>query len=170
MAHSEFLLKFRDAHAREISRSATSVEEVRRWSVSDTGFHVDVSVFQLWLADPDVNPYVLCDGAALIGYGEVWVDETEHEVELGRIIVRPESRSCGVGKRFVILLLERAALSGFPDAFVRVVPDNHVAIGCYRSAGFSLVPESVRERYNQGQPVDYVWMRHPLTDNGSGAS
>lgn len=168
MAHSEFLLEFMDAHAREISRWATSVEEVRRWSGSDTGFPVDVSVFRRWHADPDVNPYVLCDGAVLIGYGEVWVDETEHEVELGRIIVRPASRSRGVGKRFVILLLERAALSGFPDAFVCVVPDNHVAIACYRSAGFSLVPESVRERYNRGQPVEYVWMRHPLTDNGGG--
>jgi RimJ/RimL family protein N-acetyltransferase len=168
MAHSEFLLDFRDAHAREISRWATSVEEVRRWSGSDSGFPVDVSVFQHWHADPDVNPYVLCDGDALIGYGEVWIDETEHEVELGRIIVRPESRGRGVGKRFVILLLERAAFSGFPDAFVRAVPDNHAAIACYRNAGFSLVPESVREQYNRGQPVDYVWMRHPLTDNGSG--
>lgn len=135
-----------------------------------TGFPVDVSVFQLWHADPDVHPYVLCDGAAPVGYGEVWVDETENEVELGRIIVRPASRSRGVGKRLVILLLQRAALSGFPDAFVRVVPDNHVAIACYRSAGFSLVPESVRGRYNRGQPLDYVWMRHTLTDRGSGPS
>ena len=168
MAHSEFLLEFGDAHATEISRWATSVEEVRRWSGSGARFPVDVSVFRRWHADPDVNPYVLCDGAALIGYGEVWIDETEHEVELGRIIVRPASRSRGVGKRFVTLLLERAALSGFPDAFVRVVPDNHVAIACYQCAGFSLVPESVREQYNRGQPVEYVWMRHPLNDNGSG--
>lgn len=162
MAHSEFLLEFRDAHAREISRWATSVEEVRRWSGSDTGFPVDVSVFRRWHADPDVKPYVLCDGAALIGYGEVWVDEAEHEVELGRIIVSPARRGRGVGKRFVRLLLKRAARSDFPDAFVRVVPDNHGAIACYRSAGFSLVPESEREQYNRGQPVDYVWMRHPL--------
>jgi len=170
MSDSEFLLEFRDAHAQEISRWATSIEEVRRWAGSDTGFPVDVSVFRRWRADPDVKPYVLCDGDTLSGYGEVWIDEVEREVELGRIIVRPASRDRGVGKRFVILLLERAYLSGFPDAFVRVVPDNHIAIACYRSAGFSLVPESVRERYNRGQPVDYVWMRHPLTDSGSGAS
>jgi ribosomal protein S18 acetylase RimI-like enzyme len=169
MAHSEYLLEFRDAHAREITRWATSIEEVRRWAGSDTGCPVNVSVFRLWHADPDVKPYVLCDGAALIGYGEAWIDDAEREVELGRIIVRPASRGRGVGKRFVRLLLERASLSGFPDAFVRVVPDNHVAIACYRSAGFSLVPESVRKRYNRGQPVDYVWMRHPLTDNGRGA-
>ncbi len=162
MDHSELLLDFRDAHAPEIVRWATSFEEVRRWAGSETGWPVDVSVFGRWHADPDVKPYVLCDGETLIGYGEVWVDEAEREVELGRIIVSPASRSRGVGKRFVLLLPERASLSGFPDAFVRVVPDNYVAIACYRSAGFSLVPESVHELYNRGQPVDYVWMRHPL--------
>ena len=169
MAHSELLLDFRDVHAREIFRWATSIDEVRRWAGSDTGWPVNVSEFQLWHADPDVRPYVLCDGDTLIGYGEVWLDEAEQEVELGRIIIRPASRGRGVGRRFVRLLLERASLSGFPEAFVRVVPDNRVAIACYRSAGFSLVPESVRVSYNQGQPVDYVWMRHPLADNGSGA-
>ena len=65
MAHSEFLLEFRDAHAREICRWTTSVEEVRRWSGIDTGFPVDVSVFRRWHADPDVKPYVLCAGAAV---------------------------------------------------------------------------------------------------------
>jgi ribosomal protein S18 acetylase RimI-like enzyme len=169
MAHSELLLDFRDAHARDIVLWATSIEEVRRWAGSDTGWPVNVSVFRHWYADPEVRPYVLCAGDALLGYGEVWIDEAEQEVELGRIIVRPASRGQGVGKRFVRLLLERASLSGFPEAFVRVVPDNYVAIACYRSAGFSLVPESVRERYNRGQPVDYVWMHHPLADNGSGA-
>lgn len=154
MAHSEFLLEFREAHAREISRWPTSFEEVRRWAGSDAGFPFDVSVFKLWHADPDVKPYVLCDGDALIGYGEVWVDETENEIELARIIVRPASRNRGVGKRFVILLLERAALSGFPD--------NYVAISCYRGAGFSFVSGSMSEQYNREQPVDYVWMRHSL--------
>lgn len=159
MAHSEFLLEFRDAHAREVAGWPSSTEEVRRWAGSGAGFPVGASVFRLWHADPDVRQYVLCDGDALVGYGEVWIDE----VELGRIIVRPASRVRGVGKRFVVLLLERAALSGFPDAFVRVVPDNHIAIGCYRSAAFSPVPEPLREQYNRGQPVDYVSMHHPLS-------
>src|SRR5919199_734361 len=137
MAHSEFLLEFGHAHAREVAGWATSIEEVRRWAGSETGFPVDVSVFERWHADADVRPYVLCDGDALIGYGEVWVDEAEQEVELGRIVVRSASRGRGAGKRLVRLLLDRASLSGLPDAFVRVVPENAVAIACYRSAGFS---------------------------------
>jgi ribosomal protein S18 acetylase RimI-like enzyme len=105
---------------------------------------------------------VLCVGDALVGYGEVWVDEAEHEVELGRIIVDPAGRGQGVGSRLVRLLLEKASHSGYPYAFVRVVPDNRAAIACYRGAGFSRVPEAEREEYNRGQPVDYIWMRHPL--------
>ena len=162
MSDSESLLGFRDAHAREVAGWPTSFEEVRRWAGSDPGWPVEVSVFRRWHADQDVKPYVLCVGDTLIGYGEVWTDEAEQEVELARIIIRPASRGRGVGRRFVLLLLERAYLSGFPEAFVRVVPENHVAIACYRSAGFSPVPEPVREQYNRGQPVDYVWMRHPL--------
>jgi ribosomal protein S18 acetylase RimI-like enzyme len=123
---------------------------------------VDASVFRRWHADPDVHPYVLQDGETLVGYGELWVDEPEQEVELARIIVNPAVRGRGVGKRLVILLLQRASLSGLPDAFVRVVPENGAAIACYRGAGFSPVPESEREEFNRGQPVDYIWMHYPL--------
>jgi [ribosomal protein S18]-alanine N-acetyltransferase len=162
MTCSESLVEFRDAHARAVAGWATSFDEVRRWAGGDAGWPFDVSAFRRWHADPDVKPYVLCDGGALIGYGEVWIDEDEHEVELGRIIIDPASRGLGVGRHLVRLLLERASHSGYPDAFVRVVPGNRAAIACYRSAGFSRVQEEEREEYNRGQPVDYIWMRHPL--------
>ena len=67
-----------------------------------------------------------------------------------------------MGRRLVRLLLERASLSGLPDAFVRVVPENGAALACYRGAGFSPSPIREREEFNRGQPVDYVWMHHPL--------
>ena len=119
-------------------------------------------MFRRWHAEPDVRPYVLGDEDGPIGYGELWTDEAEREVELARIIVSPKGRSRGVGRRLVFLLLERASLSGMPDAFVRVVPENGAALACYRGAGFSPVPEAERQEFNRGQPVDYVWMHHPL--------
>jgi ribosomal protein S18 acetylase RimI-like enzyme len=67
-----------------------------------------------------------------------------------------------VGRRLVRLLLQRAASSRLPDAFVRVVPENGVAFACYRSAGFSPVSAPEREEFNRGQPVDYLWMHYPL--------
>ncbi len=119
-------------------------------------------MFGRWRADPDVNPYVLCDVEEPVGYGEVWIDEPEKEVELARILVSPDYRGRGVGRRLVRRLLERAARSGLPDAFVRVVPENGAALACYRDAGFSPVSEEEREEFNRGQPVDYVWMHYPL--------
>jgi ribosomal protein S18 acetylase RimI-like enzyme len=162
MACPGFLREFRESDAREVTRWPSSTEEVRRWAGSDPGWPVGVSVFARWHAEPDAQLYVLCDGEKPVGYGEVWTDEPEQEVELARIIVRPDCRRRGVGQRLVRLLLERASLAGLPDAFVRVVPENGAAIACYRGAGFSSVSESEREEFNRGQSVDYVWMHYPL--------
>jgi ribosomal protein S18 acetylase RimI-like enzyme len=156
------LRRFQEPDAREVARWPTSIEEVRLWAGRDPGWPVDASVFRRWHTDPDVRPYVLGDGDNLTGYGEVWVDEPEQEVELARIIVNPANRGRGLGRRLVRMLIERASHSGFPDAFVRVVPENDRAIACYRGAGFSPVSESEREEFNRGQPVDYVWMHYPL--------
>src|SRR5215213_2406211 len=117
MAHSESLREFRASDAREVARWPSSLHEVRRWAGSDPGWPVDVSVFGRWHADPDVRPYTICAGEEAIGYGEVWVDEPEQEVELARIIVSPDQRGRGVGRQLVRLLLDRAALAGLPDAF-----------------------------------------------------
>ncbi len=162
MSRSESLRKFRDPDAREVARWPASIEEVRLWAGSADGWPVQAAVFRRWHEDTDVHPYVLHDGETLIGYGELWVDEPEREVELARIIVNPADRGRGVGKRLVVLLLERASLTGLPDAFVRVVPVNSAAIACYRAAGFSPVSDTEREEFNRGQPVDYVWMHYPL--------
>lgn len=162
MSRSEFLREFRESDAREVARWPTSREDVRRWAGSATGWPVEASVFRRWHAEPDVKPYVVCEGEAPVGYGEVWIDDDEQEVELARIIVSPTNRGRGVGKRLVRLLLERASLHGHPDAFVRVVPDNDAALACYRGAGFTPVPDPEREEFNRGQPVDYVWMHFPL--------
>jgi len=162
MARSEFLVEFRSSDAREVARWPTSTEEVRLWAGSAGGWPVDASVFRRWYAEPDVKTYVLRDRETTVGYGELWIDEAEQEVELARIIVDPDYRASGVGKRLVGLLLERASLSSLPDSFVRVAPENGAAIACYRGAGFSPVPEEEREEFNRGQPVDYVWMHYPL--------
>jgi ribosomal protein S18 acetylase RimI-like enzyme len=162
MARSEFLIECQESDAREVARWPASAGEARLWAGSACGWPVDASVFRRWHTDPDVKPYVLRDGEASVGYAELWTDEPEREVELARIIVNPDYRSRGVGRRLVGLLLERASLTRLPDAFVRVVPENGAAIACYRGAGFSCVSEAEREKFNYGQPVDYVWMHYPL--------
>lgn len=162
MAYSWTLDEFGGTDAREVARWPASAEEVRLWSGGAGGWPVDTSVFGRWHADPDVRPYVLREDGEPVGYGELWIDADEREAELARIIVNPDYRGRGVGRRLVVLLVERAALSGFPDAFVRVVPENGAAISCYLGAGFAPVSEGEREEFNRGQPVYYVWMHHPL--------
>ena len=162
MARPEFLREFREFDALEVASWPASLDEVRRWAGSDPGWPVDAWVFGRWHAEPGVRPYVLCDAEEQLGYGEVWVDEPEREVELARIIVSPEGRGRGVGQRLVRLLLEQDSLVGLPDAFVRVVPENGAALAYYRAAGFSPVSEEEHEEFNRGQPVDYVWMHYPL--------
>lgn len=168
MSRSGSLREFRDPDAREVARWPASIEEVRLWAGSAGRWPVQAALFQRWHEDTGVHPCVLHDGETLIGYGELWVDEPEQEVELARIIVNPANRGRGAGKRLVALLLERASLTGLPDAFVRVVPENGAAIACYRGAGFSPVSDTERDEFNRGQPVDYVWMHYPLGRSNHG--
>jgi ribosomal protein S18 acetylase RimI-like enzyme len=156
------LIPFQNDHAAEILRWVTFHEEARQWGGPGIRWPLDVSLFPAWHADPEIQPYVLYEGEELLGYGEVWVDSEEEEVELARLLVKPARRGQGVGQRLVNLLMEQAVLSGYPMAFMRVFPDNHAALACYHRAGFSLVPPAEQQQYNQGQPIEYVWLQHDL--------
>lgn len=48
-----------------------------------------------WQQDDDVQAHVLVEREKLVGYGELWFDAEEDEVELARIIVAPEARGRG---------------------------------------------------------------------------
>jgi ribosomal protein S18 acetylase RimI-like enzyme len=159
---SDTLEPFRTAHARELAGWAATAAEARRWGGQDVVWPVAASVFSAWHADLDVRPFVLSRSGVLLGYGEVWIDAEEHEVELARIIVRPGQRGRGIGRLLVTLLLEQAAETGYRAAFVRVAPDNAAALACYRHAGFAPVGEEERLAFNEGQPLEYVWLRHEL--------
>jgi ribosomal protein S18 acetylase RimI-like enzyme len=136
--------------------------EARWWAGADWPLPPDV--FQRWHADPDVHPYVLSDGTTPLGYGELWVDKVEQEVELARLIVAPEHRGQGFGVALVGFLLEEARRTDYPRAFLRVVPDNHIAMSCYLRAGFTLLSPAEQQSFNRGQPLEYLWMDHPIPD------
>ena len=168
MGSSDSLEPFRAAHAREVAGWAATVEEARRWGGQAVVWPVAASVFSAWHADPGVRPFVLIRSGELLGYGEVWIDEEEREVELGRIIVRPERRGQGLGRLLVTLLLGQAAQTGYQAAFVRVAPGNAAALACYRRAGFTPVSEAERLAFNEGQPLEYVWLSCELVARSRG--
>jgi ribosomal protein S18 acetylase RimI-like enzyme len=155
------LIPFGAAHAADVLAWIVSADEARYWA----GLHhipVDPSVFAGWRAEPDTHAFVLMWEGLPAGYGEVWYDPKEGEVELARIVVKPSWRGRGVGRRLVNLLLDEAGRWGISQAFVRVHPDNAAALACYQRVGFRRVgPERERE-YNRSQPIEYLWFACPL--------
>ncbi len=124
----------------------------------------------LWLAPSAVPPltaekvaaWVKPDGAAYIGcvdnhevptaYGEInpMRGQADH-VWFGHIIVDPTRRNQGVGRRFILALLE-LAWSRFAANHVSLVvfPANLGAILCYQRCGFGLVGEEYHRFGNRG--------------------
>jgi ribosomal protein S18 acetylase RimI-like enzyme len=127
-------------------------------------FPVPPELLQQWHEDDEVRPFLLInpeDADPPIGYGELWLDAEEDEVELARIIVAPGHRGEGLGQALTRGLLAEATGLGFTDVFLRVHPDNAVALRCYRAAGFTPVKAELAAEWNVPQPVDYVWLEHP---------
>jgi len=109
-----------------------------------------------WGAAADVQAFTLVDAGALVGYGELWLDEDE--VELARLIVAPARRGQGVGRRLVEALTD-VARQHADLIFLRVHPDNATATRVYRAAGFEPVDAATAAEWNQHQPVTYTWLR-----------
>lgn len=120
-----------------------------------------------WQRDPDVRAHVLVEGEEVIGYGELWFDAEEDEVELARLIMAPHTRGQGLGRVLVRGLLDRAVAAGHADVFMRVHPDNARALRCYRGAGFAPVDPALADAWNEPQPVAYVWLRSARHDQGT---
>ena len=85
------------------------------------------------------NPFALVDSRSPgpLGYGEVnLLNEKRREYWLGHLIVEPQRRGQGLGRRLTELLLRHAfeRLAARRVSLV-VFPDNVAAVGCYRAAG-----------------------------------
>jgi ribosomal protein S18 acetylase RimI-like enzyme len=125
---------------------------------SRTEAPVPAEVIAGWSEPQDVDAYVLVDDdGEPVAYGELWIDDDEHEVELARLIVAPPSRGRGVGRRLVARLTE-LALRRHPFVALRVHTDNEVARRCYAAAGFERATAGEEDEWNRGQPVAFVWM------------
>jgi [ribosomal protein S18]-alanine N-acetyltransferase len=109
-----------------------------------------------------VRPWVLLDEEdRLVGYGELWVDPEEDEVELARLIVDPARRGRGLGKQLTYELMAKAAEAELATTMLRTTPDNVVAIGCYLACGFVRLSPEEEAEWNEGQRRAWVWMVLP---------
>jgi ribosomal protein S18 acetylase RimI-like enzyme len=140
-----------------VSSWATTAAEVAAWC-SRSEAPVPPEVIVEWSTPPDVRAYLLVDtDATPVAYGELWIDDDEHEVELARIIVDPNRRGRRFGRRFVAELATMAQTI-HPATIMRVQPGNDTAVACYRAAGFRRLDPDAEREWNQGQPTAYLWM------------
>ncbi len=156
------LRRFSPQDAASVLAWPQSLTEARWWAGPQTSWPIPPEAFQRWHDDPDAHPYILGDRATPLGYGELWIDAAEREVELARLIVAPGQRGQGVGASLVRLLLDEARRTGYPRAFLRVFPDNQAAISCYLRAGFTPVSPAEQQSFNHA-PADRVCLDGQLS-------
>jgi ribosomal protein S18 acetylase RimI-like enzyme len=151
---------FEDEYGRLVAGWAGTAQEVALLSGREE-YPFPEELIGTWRKiDPDIESYLLFDGDRAVGYGELWLDDDEDEVELARLIVDPGQRGKGIGTELVRTLLKPAIAAGHPDIFLRVRPDNAVAIKTYLRTGFVDVTQQEADEWNAGQPVAYRWMRY----------
>jgi len=135
----------------------TSADEADRWC-SRAEHPFPASVVAGWSGQDDVTAYLLVDPDGVpVAYGEVWSDDAAGEAELARLLVAPAARGRGVGRVLVGALV---GVAGYDDVFLRVRPDNAVALASYRGAGFADVAPELQAEWNAPQPRPYIWLRY----------
>lgn len=151
------LVPFEREQAALVSSWAPTADEVRRWVSRDT-VPVPPEAVVGWADEEDSLTYVARVDDELVGFGQVWLEDDEDDAEVARVLVAPDHRGQGVGRALVLALAD-VAQRYKPSVALRVAPDNAQAIRAYAAAGFARVTADEEREYNQGQPVEYVWMR-----------
>lgn len=153
------VVPFTAGAATVVSSWAATADEVTAWC-SRPEAPVPPDVIIGWSTPSDVHAYLMAGtDATPVAYGELWIDDDEHEVELARIIVDPAHRGRGTGRRLVTDLTA-IARTFHPSVIMRVRPGNDAAVACYRAAGFHRLDPQTERRWNRDQPTAYLWMAH----------
>ncbi len=119
----------------------------------------DLSAYMGELRNPSAFYLVALQDHHLLGYGGMWVVETNaHVVTLA---VRPECRRHGLGRRLMDGLLAEARRRGAEEVTLEVRAGNTPAQGLYASMGFLAVAR--RRGYYPDNSEDALVMRLDLT-------
>ncbi len=112
-------------------------EALRRWAGPATRCPATIESFWEDINNTDATTFAFVTReAALVGFGQVRYREQTHG-HLARVIVSPEFRGQGLGRRLCLALMREASrLHPIAAYSLYVYPDNSTAIALYRSLGF----------------------------------
>ncbi|PSD27888.1 N-acetyltransferase, partial [Stenotrophomonas maltophilia] len=83
--------------------------------------------------------WLLAENGMRVGFGQAWRTQPD-TMHLGRLLVAPQARGCGLGRRLVHALIEQAFQSDAVERLtLRVYRDNAAAVALYRTLGFEPV-------------------------------
>ncbi len=110
----------------------------------------------------DRNGYYLVafppeDPARIDGYAGLRAPPREPQADIQTIGVAVDARRQGLGRVFMLRLIDEARERGATEVFLEVRADNPGAQALYESLGFEVL--AVRPRYYQPDGVDAVVMR-----------
>ncbi|MDQ3104180.1 MAG: GNAT family N-acetyltransferase [Actinomycetota bacterium] len=152
------LTPFDPTLAATVASWAQSEEEALAWC-SRTDVPVPAEVVSAWGEAPGVTAFSFVKDTLPIGYGELWVDNDESEVELARLIIEPGHRGMRYGRQMVAELVTQAQRHS-RSVIMRVHPDNDAAKRSYAAAGFVPISTAEESEWNDGQPIAYSWMTY----------
>lgn len=127
---------------------------------------LDADAVARWATQPRGRRAIACDGGEVVGYVAVvslhgWSD---HVGEI-RLVVDPERRRQGVGRRLAQRALIDALECGLEKVSVEVVADQDAAVEMFRSLGFqaeAMLRDHVRDR--DGELRDLIVLSHPVSE------
>jgi ribosomal protein S18 acetylase RimI-like enzyme len=117
--------------------------ECRRWAGPAVAFPMAVASLMQEITFSRDNSYCLEEKVELIGFGQL-MPKSDQRVHAARIIVAPQKRGRGYGRKLCQFLITQASELKYPRISLNVYRDNSTAIRLYRSLGF-------RERERPGQ-------------------
>ena len=151
------MIRFRQATGTDlkiISSWIGSAEECRLWAGEKMPYPVDFDKL------PEIIGLFLNDSRTLFvdretaGFGQL-VRRSGNRLHLARVIISPNNRGKGLGRRLVEHLLKRAISQEPAKISLNVARDNPVAIRLYERLGFIKADLPLDE-----PPASYFYMEH----------
>lgn len=112
--------------------------ECKRWAGPLVKFPLSPESLRKEIAFSADNSYCLEENGNLAGFGQL-LRKSEKRLHAARIIVAPDKRGQGLGRRLCQALIHRTIELKFPRISLNVYNKNQIAINLYQSLGFQEV-------------------------------